>query len=238
MGHIFNKTTQAPAAKVQDLYADEINADPPSDDDLQDSGAGDEPTASGLASDDGLHDADADVDAGANDDAGADADLGVDDGSQGQGDMDVEFSCGHCPLAFTEQGLLRAHLKQAHSADVKTLLGDKWVQAFNEDLDNVHEDLKAMRSDHGNLRGHISWQEMKFELGLLKQGRRHDQALCEVLADRAMEMREDAEELQRQAAQKLTREKRLNERAAALKRRSRVSEREVQMQKEFDEFYL
>jgi multidrug resistance efflux pump len=53
-----------------------------------------------------------------------------------------------------------------------------------------------------------------------------------------MEMREDAEELQRQSAQILAREKQLNERAASLRRRSRLSEREVQMQKEFDELNM
>jgi ubiquitin C-terminal hydrolase len=226
MGHMFTKTAKAPAAKVRDLYAED--EDPPVDDGFQAAGTADEAEAPASAS----------APPPSPDGKSHDAGSGADDGSHAPDDMDVEFSCGHCSLVFPKQGLLHAHLKQAHAADMKTLLGDKWVKVFRKNLDDVHKDIDTIEQNHDNLRQHISWQEMKFELGLLKQGRRHDQALCEILADRAVEMREDAEELQRQSAQILAREKQLNERAASLRRRSRLSEREVQMQKEFDELNM
>ena len=225
MGHMFTKTAKAPAAKVRDLYAE--GEDPPVDDGVQAAGTADEQEAPASAP------APPPAPDGKSHDAGAGADYG----SHAPDDMDVEFSCGHCSLVFPRQGLLHAHLKQAHSADMNTLLGDKWIKVFSKNLD-VHEDINnTIQPKHDNLRQHVSWQEIKLELGLLKQGRRHDQALSEVLADRATEMREDAEELQRQSAQKLVREKRLNERAAAFRRRSRLSERELQM-KEFDELNM
>jgi hypothetical protein len=69
----------------------------------------------------------------------------------------------------------------------------------------------------------------------MQQGRRNDIELSEILEVRAMDEREHAEALQRQAAQKLMREGRMREWAAGLRGRSQVTER---LQKELDDLNL
>jgi hypothetical protein len=137
-------------------------------------------------------------------------------------------------LTFNEHGLRYAHMRAEHPTQTPSLLGDDWIEAFVDDLDNINKDIPTMQRNHTRLRHRVYEQGIEH----LQQESRRDRELSKMLSARADDEKEDAEELQRQCDRKQQREDRMRRWAASLTKRSQVSEQEEQLQKELDDMYL